>query len=409
MTPPPLPPPVQSAVGPAAFAASGLHRASQCPLSAALDANPDASRLLVHPRALYGRVLHRLVEAAARGLVDDRDGFARGARHVIDDLLAELPEGTPAPQLVLGALEWRRRRADAVAVARSVAGGRPRHRNGPTPDHPPGGLPDRPAPWITHDGRWTEVPLRSGALRVGGRADLVERSGDLVRISDLKTGSPTAPDGTVRASVALQLRAYGLVAAERLPGARIELRVVGTSSFDVSFNEGDRDAALRMIRSVSDQLPPSRHVSAENLARPGAACGSCLHRPRCGPYLASAPIWWRDGEDFSFPLDLWGAVESVRGGGETLDLVLHDPTGRRVRVAGLRAALARDLEPGDALFAFGFDEPTGHWRPSRRPAPLALRDLDPDTGAAAWSLAVFGPPVADVPPLPVRSPAHRPD
>ncbi|PAP74168.1 PD-(D/E)XK nuclease family protein [Rubrivirga marina] len=402
MTPSPLPPPVRSVVGPDALSASGLGRASQCPLSAALDADPDAPRLPVHPRALYGRVLHRLVEAAARGQVDDRDGFARGARRAVDALLAELPERTPAPQRVLGALEWRRRRADAVAVARSVAGKAPVRRGASAPAR----SPDRPEPWTVADGRWTEVVLRSDVLRVTGRADLVERSGDLVRISDLKTGSPTTSDGTVRASVVLQLRAYGLVAAERLPSARIELRVVGTSSFDVSFNEGDRDAALRTIRSVSDQLPPSRHVSAADLARPGAACGSCRHRHRCGPYLASAPSWWRDGEDFPFPLDLWGTVESVRSGGETSDLVLRDPTGRRVRVAGLRAALARDLEPGDALFAFGFDEPTGRRGPSWRPAPLVLRDLDPDTGAAAWSLAVFGPPLPDVPPLPVRSPAH---
>lgn len=406
---PPLPQPVRRVRSPDLFSISSLGRATACALSAALDADGHASRLPTHPRARYGAALHELVELAAKGYVDDADGFAAGARRLLSCLAETLPDGTPSPALVYGGLEWRRMVADAVAVAYRVA----RPFSGAT-WRPVAHSARRPvqrratsAPWHVEDGRWLEVDLVSDDLRLAGRADLVTRRGDGVTVTDLKTGTGAVRGGQAASHVAIQLRAYGLVVAERLPRARVDLLVTARSDVPVPFGPGEQLETERAVRTLSELLPRGVGVDATAVATPGPTCRYCAHRPRCGAYLAEAPSWWRLGADYPVPLDVWGRVRSVasdRTGRTTV--VLDDAAGRRVQLSSLspKAPIERD----EMLHAFGLEEPAGYWRRGRRTAPLAYHDYDAETGTSAWTLALYGSREEGTVPDSARSSEHVP-
>ena len=312
---------------------------------------------------------------------------------MLNRLLADLPDGTPPPALVYGAADWRRRVADAVADAQAYASPtKRRHSRDRSEASLKADIDVASLLASGRDGRWTEVPLASERYRLRGRVDLVERSGHTVRVVDVKTGVGAFGGRAVAPHVALQLRTYGLVVSELDPSVHIELWVASGTATPVPFGTAERAATARALRSLSDRFPAGADAAAENLAQPGPACRQCKWRHRCQSYQRVAPRWWLDGADYSVPTDVWGRVEAASHyEGATRTLVLRDPADRRVHVSNLRVSLSGELSPGDALYAFGLEEPAGRWRPGRRRAPLALRDVDPETGAVAWTLSVYGP------------------
>lgn len=392
----PLPPPVHSVRPPRLFPVSRLGLGKACPLSLVMASAKGVDALPAHPRATYGTVLHRLLECAVRGEIDDGKGFSQGARQTLRHLLDALPEGTPPPGVVYGALGWRQKVADVVADAQMLSY-RPSgaasfklavaSASAPSSQRPANALLDG-------DGRWPEAWLESARLRVRGRADLVERRGSTVVVTDLKTGSAVKPGGEVDARVALQLQVYGLIVAEHVPSAQVELRVTSGSSVEVPFDTAERRAAMADLKGLAERLPHDQDVPSTALAKPGAACSHCAHRHRCSAYRMAAPQWWRDGADHPIPPDTWGRAETVaQGAADTLTLVVRDVADRRVRIARLRGTLAAGLCEGDRVFAFGLDRFKAHGNRGRHVAPLIYQDRDPDSETAAWSLAIFHEPI----------------
>ena len=392
---PPLPPPVETVRTPDALPVSGLGAAVACPLSAALP-GPGVEPLPTHPRAVYGGVLHGLYEAAVRGEVEPGPGFPDRMHAELDRRVARLPADVPPPEAVYGYVDWLQRASDVVARSRLRAeeawtgegGGTPDRR--PTPGARTASAPAAPAPeppFVRRTrGRWTELPLTSPALGVRGRADLVERDGRRIVVTDLKTGSL---GGTAAGDAALQLRAYGLVVLEWVPDAEVHLAVEAASVEPVPFGPADRDAARQALADLARRLPPGETARAADLARPGAACRFCAVRHRCLAYRAAAPRWWRDGTDHPAPVDVWGRVESVQPAPRGVALALRDAAGRLAHVARLRPGYADGVRPGDAFHAFGLRGRPGRTDDGLALAPTRYHDLDADGAVGAWTLATF--------------------
>jgi len=392
--PPRLPPPVVTVRGPDWLPASRLDAARACPLSVALAAS-DADPLPSHPKAVYGSILHRLYEAAARGDVEPGPDFPRRMRTELDRLVAGRPPGVPAPERVYGYLEWLQRSSDVVARAGAVVGdggARPSRLAPSSPGRPSPFRPDdAPPPFVAHDhGRWAEVWLASPRLRVRGKADLVEREGDHVTVVDLKTGKASGADGGVAERAALQLRAYGLVVLELVPRATVHLVVAAGSTRPVPFGPSDQEATRAVLADLAGRLPAGAAVDAADLATPGAPCRFCSGRHRCPAYAAAAPPWWREGAPHPVPADVWGRVESAVREGGSVSLSLRDAADRLVRVARLREGLVGDVSEGDELHAFGLQGRGGRTEDGLHLAPTRYADLGVDGEGAAWSLAVFG-------------------
>lgn len=383
----PLPPTVTHVRPPQWLSGSRVALALACPLSAALSAEDRSLALPTHPRALYGTVLHQLLEDAVRGRIDDSEGFPRGARKCLASLVGELPDCSPPPQLVFGLLRWDEKVADAIADAGALA----QPYRSPTPAPGEGAAvpeTEHVNEFALHTaGRWSEARLESAALRIRGRADLVERDGHTVVVTDLKTGHATGPGGAVDPAVVLQLRAYGLIVAERLPDADVRLRVASGASTDVSFGHAERLATARALAGLADALDPAHVVEASTLAAPSAACVRCSHRHRCPAYRDAAPAWWTALPDHAVPVDVWGTVTAMSSGAVTLD----DVAGRRVQIKRLRPSFAW-AAVGERVYAFGLDEPPGRWRAGRTEAPRTFQDGDADSARQAWALAVYSAP-----------------
>lgn len=387
-----LPGAVQQVESPDIFTVSLLSLGKACPLALALASAADISPLPVHPRAIYGRLLHRLLEHAVEQPADVKV-TGTDLRKKLDELIAAcreaklhgIPSDVPPPEQVFSPVEWRRRTRDATALALEVGG---KERLSITTSSP--SQATESPPLFSGKGKWTELPLRSPRLRVRGRADLVRRLEDEVRIIDLKTGRAVLSDGRVSPGVALQLRTYGLVVLEKLPNVRLQLCVRGHSSAEVPFDESDRRDTLETIRELHDKLPQGCSIKTEPVAAPGRVCNYCRFRHRCSIYLEVAPRWWRDGVSHPVPPDVWGTVCAIpRRSRRLVTIDLKDAAGRYVRLHDVRSELVSGVKVGVEIYAFGIGSVEKKGYGEIRYAPVNYQDAEPNGKSGAWTLGIF--------------------
>jgi RecB family exonuclease len=240
----------------------------------------------------------------------------------------------------------------------------------------------------------TEIPLSSAALRLRGKADRIQQlDRGTFEIRDFKTGATLDEEGNIKESIALQLKAYGLLLFERLGTKVVRLIVDDGEERDVPFDIVSRQAANETILRITASMPPAGRISAGQLATAGPACWGCPIRHVCPAYRESAPKWWK-----TYPAsidrlssEIWGTVSNVFGDGP-VDVVLRDDAGRRVRVDGLDTRHGIDGSlVGQRLWFFGL-EATGTTRgfDGTRFHPRSFHELPRDRmERRAWALETF--------------------
>jgi hypothetical protein len=378
-----LPPAVEHVVGPVVFSVTNLAFAESCLLRGLLASSEDVPRLIHHPSAVLGRVLHELVEIAAQGRLPGLKGPEEEAAELLESLLAKAQldssNGVSLPS-ILQPIAWRRKRRQAIDLATLCAELSKNRKKVPAAALPKAGLP--------RSGTWSEVGISASTLRLTGRIDLFERDGDHVSVHDIKSGRVVDSDGRPLRHIARQLELYGVMVLESLPAAQISLFVrhedVTRIDFDTATATTTRDWALE----IGARVPPNQFIVAESVATPGEACNGCSFRHVCPSYRKVAPQWWRNGSAHRIPLDTWGTVKAV-GSSKTgsVDLTLVDAAGRVVRIANLRLDPVDAIRPDDRFWAFGLltDE-----RSSGGPQPINFYQVsDGDPHHRAWSLEAF--------------------
>lgn len=213
----------------------------------------------------------------------------------------------------------------------------------------------------------TEAWIESRDGSVVGKIDAIDRDGDLVVLRDIKSG--VVEDGAVAAEHRCQLIVYaGLYheATNRWPD-RLELVGGDGTRVDVPFAPSEAIALIQECRGVLTSL---RRATGERakirdsqviaLAKPdGGACGSCQHRPACGPYMQRlTDVGVARLDDGPFPsLDVYGLIPEgslARDGREPLVLghadVRRTIAGVIVRSSADRSQVAPG--PGDRVAVF---------------------------------------------------------
>jgi hypothetical protein len=284
---------------------------------------------------------------------------------------------------VVPPLVWRTKRRGVLDLASKYLSEAVPRANGGS-----GGVNARDLP---PDGSWTEVPMEAPALRLRGRADVVQRRGGDVVIRDLKTGRVLSEDGRVIAHIERQMRLYGAMAHIVWPDSRVSLVVDHGIEHEVGFSaEQERDVIAWLVE-VLDRLPGGRDVDTEPLAKVGAACEGCAHRHICPAYRCAAPVNWRGASPVRMPLDTWGEVLTIAARQDALvDLTIRDSAGRTVKVFGLAAFRVCEVGPGDRIWLFGLRTTDKRGGPDLWQHPhnfLEVADVDPF--ARAWTVQSF--------------------
>jgi len=193
-----------------------------------------------------------------------------------------------------------------------------------------------------------EKMFESETLRLRGKPDLVRRrSPKDIEIRDFKSGVIWQGDGRLKESIVLQMYAYGLLIDERERGAEIELVVDDGEGVAVPFDRENRVRVRNMFAGLLSGLEAGKRVNAEELASPGADCGTCAIRHLCPAYRAAAPLWWRTFPKASerIPHDTWGSITGVETSSSGVRIRLADAAGRSVQIDNL-----------DARHGFGTDD-----------------------------------------------------
>jgi RecB family exonuclease len=380
----PLPLPVVEVTVPDCFSPFALGSAGDCRLKlvvASLRRTEWGERLISGPEAAVGTLLHRVLERAGReaGTSPD-DIFNEEYQHAVDEIRRDPRRAHFAELASTRSLaEWTRVKAWVLTRAMREET-RIGSRGGSA-----AGL-----------GRLAgaEIGLESVTLRLRGKADRVRQIGSRVfEVRDFKTGMTLDVQGEIKAEIALQLQAYGLMLLERRPRAEVRLVVDDGEEREVPFDAESREKARDVLKGIVDAMPPAGPARADELATPGRSCWGCPIRHVCPAYRAHAAAWWKQYPAGVERLsnDTWGTVLEVLGENR-IDVLLRDDAGRRVRVDGLEArhGLTRALV-GKRVWFFGL-EATGATRgfDGTRFHPRSFHELPRDRlERRAWVLQVF--------------------
>jgi RecB family exonuclease len=378
---------------PTTFSPSQLAFGDQCLLRAILGSDRSLPTLTAHPAAALGSVFHKLLELAVRGEIPRSGTPGEDAQRALDRLLdaqdaligAAWPSDPPKLRELFPPLTWRRKRRVVLDLAEKyLSGAVARVATGT-------GVGTRNAKDLPLNGSWAEVQIEAPALRLRGRADLVERRDGDVVIRDLKTGRVIDRDGEVLPHIERQMRLYGAMAHVVWPSSNVSLIVDHGVEREVGFADAHETEVLAWLRTILARLPPDTDVSVEAVATPSDACEGCAHRHLCPAYRRTAPECWRGESSIRLPLDTWGQVVAfVKRDQGLVDLTIRDAAGRMVKIFGLAMFRVGGLMPGDEVWLFGLRTR------DRRGGPEAWRHphnffevADDDPYGRAWTLESF--------------------
>lgn len=349
------------------------------------------------PRARIGKVLHRLVEHAAKGWLADASDD--GVEDYLDELMKEeerqaARENVPPrwssltqTQTSRAWIELRTRFVSKALQLRKYAPARVRASGADAPTRQASAV----KPMALPDGAHPEVTLESDTLRLRGRVDLLEKRGPDFEISDYKTGRVTDNEGKLKPAVVRQMALYGAMVREASPGGRITLRILGEREIQMEFAGGEFEESLSAWRTELQELPAHQTLAATVLATPGESCVGCPIRHRCSAYQDFAVGVWQRPAPHGLPLDTWGSVVQVRPRGQRATVTIRDDAGRLVDVLGIEGSFAVALFPGTraSFFELQTNQVT-RGSSNLWDHPTQLHDQPPaPTDRRSWAVAAF--------------------
>jgi PD-(D/E)XK nuclease superfamily protein len=397
-----LPSVLQTVEVPPSLSVTRLASSGDCRLKAVLppSAYPDWPP---SPEVAFGRVVHSLMDLAARGQIQSTSSDARPIASALDQLLHQeemrLARAPIRPtytdlQAALGPREWLKRRSLAIDRTLQILVSRPCRAREFDPSQVPGISLARALQ--SRDFTASELPLESMTLRLRARLDFLSVSSDgLVEVADFKSGNILDDEGEVEAVTALQLRLYGLAILELAPRTRLELKVVSPAgTTQVTFSKGDIENTRAWLAERISGLPPGAQIHADQLAVVGPQCWGCTARLVCPAYRAAlSDLWKRTDLSTQLPLDTAGSIVEVEPSAEqTTTLRISDLAARIVKIHRLSPAIYSTTHfDRDSVYWF-FNLASGEarllngkWRHPRNFHDLPGTTLE----RRAWTLQVY--------------------
>jgi PD-(D/E)XK nuclease superfamily len=397
-----LPSVLQTVEVPPSLSVTRLASSGDCRLKAILppSAYPDWPP---SPEAAFGRVVHSLMDLAARGQIQSTGSDAGAIISALDQLLRQeemrLARAPIKPiytdlQAALGPREWLKRRSLAIARTRQVLASRPCSAREFEPSQIPGISLARALQ--SRNFTASELPLESLTLRLRARLDFLSVSSDgLVEVIDFKSGNILDDEGEVEEVTALQLRLYGLAILELAPRTRLELKVVSPAgTTQVTFSKEVIENTRAWLAERISSLPTGEQIEANQLAAVGPQCWGCTARLVCPAYRAAvSDLWKRADLSTQLPLDTAGSIVEVEpSAAQTTTLRISDLAARIVKIHRLSPTIYSPTHfDRDSVYWF-FNLASGEarllngkWRHPRNFNDLPGATLE----RRAWTLQVY--------------------
>lgn len=218
-----------------------------------------------------------------------------------------------------------------------------------------------------------------------------------VLVRDEKTGRVLDEEGALKPSLQMQLRLYGLLILEALPGAQVRLLIDDGEEWPVSFEEEEVQQLSNSLQDFLEGLPEGQQALAADLADTGEECWHCPYRPVCPIYRNEAPGRWIASSNRPLGPDVWGHLLGVEpDAGGRVRVRIQDAAGREICVKGVESShgLGPETPGGTEVWLFNLE---ANWTRATKTLsgkwvhPRNFHEVPPvGTGRRAWTLTVFG-------------------
>jgi len=291
----------------------------QCALREILSASKQPALLPVSPTARIGSIVHKIIEMASVGKINDNSQFDKMWQEEVANHETAMNSNLLERHLV--PLE---ETSDDYEVKKYMA--RKMIRSFASSGEPKEAQARKNVP---------EAWLETRDTKIGGKIDLVQETPDGICLSDFKTGKIIDEiHGTPREEYALQIKIYaGLIHEVRGEWPK-KLSIVGIdqSVHEIAFSPAECSAILEEARKLLDDANKMiiEGKTPSDFASPSPeACKYCLFRPGCTKY------WQARQDTDEWPLDVIGHIKEKGFSGNKMGKLVIEGNGKTYTIRAL--------------------------------------------------------------------------
>ena len=326
---------------------SGFSQFQLCSLREIWSLNHQVSLLPCHPSVRLGTISHAVLDATAKGVVNDRASLETlwddATKKVQDEMLQHQVEKHLVP-LEIFAFNYEVKKILCFKLAEQII--------------------KKYSPELS-GGRSTEQWFESADGKIAGKIDLILTHGDFVEIVDYKTGNiiDCQSGGGVKNEYEVQMKLYAGLYHEVKANWPVKLAIIGIDGkkYYVSFNKEECEDLIKKARKAVDETNEliDAELMSEDFANPSpSTCKYCSYRPACKKY-------WLSRKSFEkWPCDVIGEVMEKSLLGNGLFRVVINDNDRECVIRGLSAKRHKFLNDDihDVLFCdLGHDSLEGYY------------------------------------------------
>ncbi|MEW6697997.1 MAG: PD-(D/E)XK nuclease family protein [Bacillota bacterium] len=272
-----------------------------CVLREVWAANSQVPALLpTHPSARVGSVIHKLLELAGQGLINDEQTMQEYWRQQIFQVENQMSDNWLERHMVPLSKNTRNFQVKQqlyFLMIRNLLGHRSQQVS-------------------SHSSKY-EVWVETKDKKVAGRVDAIRCIPEGVQIIDYKSGSVTEQDSgsdIVKQDYQQQLKLYAAIYQEAHGTWPVKLTVVGLDQYeyDIKFDIEECRELLNTAKIELDLVNSQvlQGIPQDGMAKPSPeACKYCIYRPGCNRYWQVRQV--RQDTD-AWPIDIYGVVKDKK-------------------------------------------------------------------------------------------------
>jgi len=317
----------------------------QCALREILSASKQPALLPVSPAARIGSIVHKIIEMASFGKINDSSQFDKLWQEEVsnhESVMKSNPLERHLVPLEETSDDYDVKKYMTRQMIRSFAdSGKPKQAKMSVP----------------------EAWLETRDMKIGGRIDLIHKTAEGIYLSDYKTGKIIDEiHDSPREEYAIQIKLYAGLFHEVRGEWPKKLLIVGIdqSVHEIAFSPTGCSALVEDARKLLDDTNKmiSEGTTPSDFAAPSPeACKYCLFRPGCKKY------WQARMDTDDWPLDVIGHIKETGFSGNKMGRLVIEENGKTYTIRALssrHSVLSKSCDSA-LVCSLGSDSTRGHY------------------------------------------------